>query len=728
MTLDKSRDDSPRPLRTKSLADYFKFSNFESLESWRRQLALSIHVLSVLLTPLAIVFSFNYLFQHKHLDLLVFDIVLWSWTGLVLIVRRAPLAPNAASAMLLVFMANIFFHYSLGPGGARPVWIVITVIFGAALYGLRGTLLFSLMNLLMLIACYIFIPADMAAWQPTFAQPLSQWVMYVSNTIILTFVTGLTVASLLKGLQNQVVATKENDANYQLLAENINDVIWTQDLDFNFLYVSPSVLQQRGLTPDQVRSQPFAQNVLAESIDKIKKVMAEKLHKLETGDPEAWTAETLNIKQYHNDGHIMDTEITVKFLRIEGQKRPVVLGVARDISARIKAEEQNKNLQSQLQQAQKMEAVGRLAGGVAHDFNNVLCAINGNVELALEEDPVQEPEALQESLQEIQKAADRASSLTKQLLTFSRRQSISTQVLDLGQLINNLRPMLARLIGEDISLHSKIAEGEFQIIADAGQIEQALVNLVVNARDAMSNGGDIHVEIQRVNLDPDFCLSHLWAKSGSYVVMEVSDTGCGIGNELQEHIFEPFFTTKNKGEGTGLGLAMVHGIVEQNGGHIELYSESGHGATFRLYFPLATDAKSNSPVVEEKPLQRGQERILLVEDEEMVRKVALRILKHLGYQVLAADGPEQALEMFAIHRGEIDLLLTDVIMPNMNGKELADKIRSIQPDIKVLFTSGYTQNIIAQRGVLEHEIHFISKPYRRDALAHKLREVLDQSD
>ena len=371
-----------------------------------------------------------------------------------------------------------------------------------------------------------------------------------------------------------------------------------------------------------------------------------------------------------------------------------------------------------------MEAIGQLAGGVAHDFNNVLCAITGNAELALHDLPDKNP--LRESLEEIAKAAERAADLTRQLLAFSRKQVIKPKSINLSDLIESLHTMLVRLIGEDIILRTVPRKGLGQVRVDPNQIEQIVLNLAINARDAMPNGGELLIETANVLLDEDYCQLHAKIISGPYVMLAVSDTGCGMTAETRKKIFEPFFTTKELGQGTGLGLATVFGIVEQNDGVIEVYSEPEKGSSFKVYFPRVANQTSNLKDLKTPVPTGGQETVLVVEDEEIVRNMVVKVLKRLGYQVLSASSGDKALGLAESYNNPIDLLLTDVIMPHMNGRQLAGKLSESRPDIKVLYASGYTHNVIAHHGVLSEGVEFITKPYSLDRLSSRVREVLDK--
>jgi PAS domain S-box-containing protein len=382
--------------------------------------------------------------------------------------------------------------------------------------------------------------------------------------------------------------------------------------------------------------------------------------------------------------------------------------------------------EEQLRQSQKMEAVGQLAGGIAHDFNNLLTAINGYSELTMMQLKAEDP--LRHNIEEIKKAGDRAASLTRQLLAFSRKQVLQPKVIDLNLLVEEIEKMLRRLIGEDIDLQTLLDTELGSIKADPGQIEQVIMNLVVNARDAMPQGGKLIIETGNVFLDEEFVRQHIATHSGHYVMLAVSDTGIGMNEQTQARIFEPFFTTKEVGKGTGLGLSTVYGIVKQSGGNIWVYSEVGQGTTFKVYLPRIDEgAEEYRRNTEEEDALQGIETVLLAEDEEMVRKLSRQVLEMYGYQVLEAANGGAALLICERYQGKIDLMLTDVIMPEMSGRELADRLNHLRPDMKVLFMSGYTGDAIVDRGILGEDENFIQKPFTPNALAQKVREVLDKS-
>jgi two-component system cell cycle sensor histidine kinase/response regulator CckA len=400
-------------------------------------------------------------------------------------------------------------------------------------------------------------------------------------------------------------------------------------------------------------------------------------------------------------------------------------GILVDMTEHEKAKEEKERLQAQLIQAQKMESVGRLAGGVAHDFNNMLGTIIGNAELAkMQMDPA---DPLSKHIREILKASSRSADLVRQLLAFARKQTVSPKVLDLNDTLEGMLKMLRRLIGEDIELHWIPGQDLWPVRIDPSQIDQIMANLAVNARDAIVGVGKLTIETKKMTLDEAYCSDHPGFVPGQYSVLAVSDDGVGMSKDVLENIFEPFFTTKEVGKGTGLGLATVYGIVKQNNGFINVYSEPGTGTTFRIYFPRFQGEVDAAPeTVDVKALPRGSETVLLAEDEGPLMNIARDILTRLGYTVLAASKPSEALSLAESHLGEIHLLLTDVVMPEMNGRELLEKLHTRRPGMKSLFMSGYTANVVAHHGVLEEGVHFIEKPFSPRALAEKVREVLDK--
>ena len=455
-----------------------------------------------------------------------------------------------------------------------------------------------------------------------------------------------------------------------------------------------------GYTAEEMRNMPLSQLQAACDIDHFLE------QRKENNDPHIWRHRT-------KEGRAIDVEIAAYDIEIGGQT--VQLAVLMDVTGR-------RELEEQLRQAQKMEAVGMLAGGVAHDFNNLLTIINGYSQLLLNNLGPKDPN--RHFAEQIMKAGDRAAGLTNQLLAFSRRQVMQPKVLDLNQLVTGLTAMLRRLIGEDIDLRLTLREGTGRVSADPGQLEQVLMNLVVNARDAMPSGGSLTIETANVTLDDHYANRHIAIKPGSYVMLAVSDTGSGMDEETKNRLFEPFFTTKAPGKGTGLGLSTVFGIVKQSGGSVEVYSEKGNGSSVKVYLPRV-DQKLPTDQERRRKHQKGSETILLVEDDEMVRTLVRETLQRDGYKVIDSSDPVEARRIAEHHRGSIQLLITDVVMPKLSGKELARILMDGRPDLKVLYMSGYTDSAIVNSGILQQEVAFLQKPFTPAGLSAKVREVIE---
>ena len=432
------------------------------------------------------------------------------------------------------------------------------------------------------------------------------------------------------------------------------------------------------------------------------------------------------------EGPVLNQRIEITGLRRDGREipveltiTPVRLGGAWLFSAFLRDISERKLLEAQLRQAQKMEAVGRLAGGIAHDFNNLLTAIIGYTDLALAD--LREGDPMRQDMEEILRAAHRAAGLTRQLLAFSRQQVLAPRVLDLNEVVQTVDKMLGRLVGEDIELQSVLAPGLGHIKADPGQLEQVIVNLAVNARDAMPTGGKLTIETADVEVAETRGRDLTTVPAGRYVMLAITDSGTGMDEDTKARIFEPFFTTKEQGKGTGLGLATVYGIVKQSGGFIWVYSEPGHGTTFKIYLPRVEGAADAlAPPVGTAAVPRGTETVLIVEDEEAVRVLAKTALARKGYRVLEAANGGEALLLCESERAPIHLLVTDVVMPGLGGADLAQRLAPLRPDMKVLFISGYTDRAAARHGTMQPGAAYLEKPFSLDALARKVREVLDR--
>ncbi len=501
---------------------------------------------------------------------------------------------------------------------------------------------------------------------------------------------------------------REREEYFKSLIEQAMDIIAVLDGEGAIRYASPSASMILGYTPEELVGRHMLDLVHADDVTATRTVFAEGVATGEGG-------RLLELRFRHKDGTYRILEAIGRYLLDDPVVRGVVIN-ARDVTER-------RSLERQLLQAQKMEAVGRLAGGIAHDFNNVLTAIFGYVGLLLYGLPTLSP--LRPDLEEIRKAADRAAGLTRQLLAFSRKQVLEMRVLDVNELVTDMDKLLRRLLGEDIDVVTKLDASLGAVRADAGQLEQVIVNLAVNSRDAMPAGGGLTIATQNVELDELYAQEHIPVRPGSYVMLALTDTGTGMSAETMSHMFEPFFTTKEAGKGTGLGLATVYGIVKQSGGYIWCYSELGQGTTFKIYLPRVDAPVERVPVRAAARPARGSETILVLEDESALRALIRRMLEKQGYTVLEASNAETASLLARDHAGRIDLLLADVVLPGASGRAVADELLVQRADLKLLFMSGYTEDAIARRGVLAPNTPFINKPFSGDALAAKVRKVLD---
>ena len=501
-------------------------------------------------------------------------------------------------------------------------------------------------------------------------------------------------------------AAEELRVKDQAIAAAINAIVIT-DIAGRITYVNPAFVRLWGYDSEQEVLGRLPTDFAADDANTLRIVQ----HVQTEG---RWQGEFVARRK---DGSMFDALLSAGAVTDAGGKLISMIGAFLDVTERNR-------LEAQLRQAQKMESVGRLAGGVAHDFNNLLTAITAQVELALLD--VRPADPLFEVLNDVHRAADSAANLTRQLLAFSRKQVIDPRILNLNDIVAELQKMLQRLLREDIDLRVTLDPAVGQARVDQGQMEQILVNLAINARDAMPNGGKLTLETANVTLDEAYARGHPHVVPGEYVMLAVSDEGTGMSEEVKAHLFEPFFTTKGQGQGTGLGLAMVYGAVKQNGGSIEVYSEAGYGTTFKLFLPRVLAVPETHPTPPAAGLQTGTESILLVEDEEKVRAVAVRLLGRLGYTVHPFANGAEVLRALPGMTMPLHLLMTDVVLPGMNGRILAQKVKALRPEIRILYTSGYSENVVIHQGVLDKGIEFIPKPYSIQLLARRVREVLDQ--
>jgi len=514
-------------------------------------------------------------------------------------------------------------------------------------------------------------------------------------------------------------ALRISEGRYRTILENIEEAYFEDDLEGNFTFVNDVLCRLIGYSKEELIGMNYRQYTDEENAAQLRELYVV-LYK--TGKP----IKAFDLEATKKDGTKAIYETSVSLLK-DSEGKPIGFrGIARDITERKRAEGEKAALQEELRHSQKMEAIGGLAGGIAHDFNNILTVISGNCQLSLLE--LKEGDPLRGNIGEIKEAADRATSLTHQLLAFSRRQVLDMKVLNLNRIIRDLEKMLRRLIGEDVGLVTSLADDLGMVKTDPGSIEQVIMNLAVNARDAMPSGGKLIIETDNAELDEPYARSHVAIKPGPYVKLCVNDTGVGMTQEVREHVFEPFFTTKKKGKGTGLGLSTVYGIVKQSGGSIWIDSEPGLGTTFNIYLPRVDETlEEMRKKVKKEEVPGGGETILVVEDEEDVRRLAVRILERQGYTVLEASCGNDALVLSKERKEPIHMVLTDVVMPGMSGPQLTDQLIHLHPKMKVLYMSGYTDNAVLHHGVLEEGVNYIQKPFTIDGLMKKMREVLDKN-
>jgi PAS domain S-box-containing protein len=618
--------------------------------------------------------------------------VLLTWMTVPRVHQTRGRAPEALSLLvILVVLTSLLF---LTP--FSYVYAIFPFVSWAALrFGPRGA------------ATATLVVSSLAIWftlnglGPFVASTATHNLALLQTFMGLLALTGLVLAALATERKFAVEALTESEAHYRVLFERHPNPLWVYDHETAaFLAVNDAAVARYGYSRAEF---------LGMTLDAIR-APADREQTLDPGSTEAgeWRHRT-------KDGAILEVDIAQHTLTFAG--RPAALAIARDIT-------QRKTLEAQLLQSQKMEAVGLLAGGVAHDFNNLLTVILGSADLLLDRIGRDRPE--RDEVEEIRKAALWAADLTRQLLAFSRRQLLAPQVLDLNEIVANMDKILRRVIGADIDLRTVPNPHLGAVLADPGQFEQVVMNLALNARDAMPSGGKLTIETANVELDEAYARERPAAKPGHYAMLAVSDTGIGMDAETRARIFEPFFTTKPIGKGTGLGLATVYGIVKQSDGYIWVYSEPGCGTTFKIYLPQVAAAAAPAVRSSVPPVSvHGSETVLLVEDEAMVRNLVQKVLTANGYTVLVAANGRDAERVAAAHEGHIHLLMTDVVLPGLNGRQIAQLLIAARPGIRVLYLSGYTNNAIVHHGVLEPDFAFLQKPFAPAVLGRKVREVLD---
>jgi PAS domain S-box-containing protein len=602
----------------------------------------------------------------------------------------------AVAAALWLALDPLFGRTPYTPFG---IAVILAAIFGGRGAGLAATALGLLtFRFLCLQPRYRF----------ALPRSRSEAIVFVAGVAVAVFLA-LTLGKLRESLASQAESAETTQA---VLESSAQAIVGVGD-DRRIALVNTTAQRIFGYTREELLGQPLGLLIPERLRTQVAAFMA-------APNPRPIRAEG-DMFGRRKDGSEFPVEITLN--TVPTRRGALDVSFVTDVTERKQAEEERARLEAQLQRAQKLESIGRLAGGVAHDFNNLLTVINGYSDLILGTLQPQDPQ--RESLAEIRRAGGRAVELTRQLLAFSRKQMIAPRPVNLNSLIADSRDMFRRLVGEDIEVVMDLDAELGQVMADAGQLNQVLMNLVVNARDAMPAGGRITLRSSRMHLDEDAAASFRGAVPGLCAVMEVSDTGEGMSEEIQQNLFEPFFTTKSMGKGTGLGLSTVYGIVQQAGGWIRVESQPGKGATFRIGLPLTEQPATRAlPETPAPARMEGFETILVVEDQDEVRRLVLAVLTRFHYRTLEAGSGGEALRIAEGYPGPIHLLLTDVVMPRMTGKQLADRLRAVRPSMKVVYMSGYAADVISRQGVMDSGIEFIKKPFSPETLALKVRSVL----
>ena len=737
-----------------------RMDDSKDLLKWRDQLSKLMFAYGAIVFPLSMIYILPVFIAERRYALIALDAGCWLFMLSQVFFSRSHSRVRRHLALGVLYAMTVTFIVSLGPFHARPAWLVVCTVFAAVLFGVRGAIAAALLDAAILWALRGLMEPGNKVWASVYAESMVNWSIFVFNTSLLALAGGLAVGFLLNRLdwslrylldaakklrehseelkkayvllqgemEQRKIAEKaliQSEAQYRLLAENATDVIWTADMELNVTYISPSAYRTRGYTRQEIMAMKLTDHFAPNSVAFATRVFAEELAVEAQEDRDLKRTRTIELEVLRKGGSTYWSEVNLTFIRDAEGKAVGILGVSRDVTDRKRAEKERGELQEQLRQAQKMEAIGTLAGGIAHDFNNLLTIMKVRSQLSLQE--VSEQEPLRNNLEEIDKAVNQASDLTHQLLAFSRRQVLEMKVMDLNGIIRSLNRMLRRVIGEDIELKMGLADDLGRVKGDPGQIGQVIFNLAVNARDAMPQGGMLAIDTLNVDLDEVYAQSHVSVIPGRYVMVAVTDTGVGMTPAVKDRIFEPFFTTKEMGKGTGLGLSTVYGIVKQCGGYIWVYSEPGHGTTFRIYFPLVEGAPEE---MKEKGLEKaiieGQETILVVEDDKEVRSLAIQILEKQGYRVLDGGQGLEALTFCEKYDEPIQLILTDVVMPGSSGPELVRRIRSVRQDFQVLYMSGYTNEAFVQHGLLEKGEKILQKPFTMETLSRTVREVLDR--
>jgi len=689
----------------------------DRLTLWRERALFTMLLVAVVLGPMALVPSLVLAWAEERWLVVAMDLASYTTAVLVLATTRLlPLTVRGTGGCLVLYLLGVGLLTALGPLGAGYIWLFGASVLAGALMGFGAAMASLAANAAALAAVGLMIHYGRAEWVAMVPGALEKWLVTASNFLLLNTLVASTIAVMLASLRRALMQEQEASAHlarserrFRALAENAPDVIFTLDSHGRLDYANPALERLLGHDPDEVAGRSLWELAAGGEKGAMHRAFRQVMEN-------AATVQGVEEELTHADGRRLGFVLSGA-PRLGRDGRPAgMVGMLKDVTA-------ERELQNQLMHAQKMEALGVMAGGIAHDFNNILGAIVGYGELGLDAGRQGRP-AVNE-LEQVLGAAERARGLVRRILTFSRKVEPKREPVEVGELVSETAKLVGRTLPKMISLELKLASGLGPALADAGQIEQVLMNLAANARDAMPSGGRLVMETSAARLDQEYCRLHPGARPGDYLVIAVSDNGQGMDRETLTRMFEPFYTTKEPGRGTGLGLAMAFGILKNHGGYIMAYSEPDQGSTLKLYLPAAEEkALDQAPRAETRlPLGRG-ETILLVDDEASIREIGRRILTEAGYRVRLAASGEEALKLVQRRPGEADLVVLDISMPGMGGIACLERLRELRPDIKVIVASGYTRH--APLGELGEKAQlFVDKPFTRQEMLAGVRQVLD---